>query len=161
MPRDWESEIAKLLTKLSQTQDELLSLLAEKRDLLSDSDVDALAQMQPREEALQQQLQSCHDRRNQLLAAAADEGLPCDSVRSLASALPKPSRDQIQRDVGEASNRGRLLQHHGLTNWVLAQRTLLHLSQMLEIIATGGRPKPTYSKGESAPTTGSLVDRAA
>ncbi|MCU0373434.1 MAG: hypothetical protein MUE56_09370, partial [Ignavibacteria bacterium] len=29
----------------------------------------------------------------------------------------------------------RLLQHQSLTNWVLAQRSMLHLSQLLEIIA--------------------------
>ena len=48
----------------------------------------------------------------------------------------------------------RLLQHHSLTNWVLVQRTLIHLSQVLEIIATGGRLKPTYGKDDSADSGG-------
>jgi hypothetical protein len=39
--------------------------------------------------------------------------------------------------------------------------SLLHLSQMIEIIATGGRPKPTYEKGPGSNSGGALVDRAA
>jgi hypothetical protein len=53
------------------------------------------------------------------------------------------------------------LQHQSLTNWVLVQRTLLHLSQLIEIIATGGRLKPTYGKGSDHQAGGALVDRAA
>jgi hypothetical protein len=42
----------------------------------------------------------------------------------------------------------RVLQHHSLANWVLAQRRLLHVAQSLEIIATGGRMRPTYGDTE-------------
>jgi hypothetical protein len=55
----------------------------------------------------------------------------------------------------------RLLQHQSLTNWVVAQRTVLHLSQMIEIIATGGKLKPTYGKSDAALARGALVDREA
>jgi hypothetical protein len=44
---------------------------------------------------------------------------------------------------------------------VLVQRSLLHLSQLIEIIATGGRPQPTYGNGPERQNCGSLVDRAA
>ena len=62
------------------------------------------------------------------------------SCRRRAAAACKPAFD-------EAAERSRLLQHQSLTNWVLVQRSLLHLSQLIEIIATGGRPKPTYGNG--------------
>jgi hypothetical protein len=55
----------------------------------------------------------------------------------------------------------RLLQHHSLTNWVLAQRSLLHITQLLEIVATGGRLQPTYGKGASSHARGALVDQEA
>ena len=54
-----------------------------------------------------------------------------------------------------------LLQHHSLANWVLAQRSLLHISQLLEIIATGGRLRPTYGKSEPVLARGALVDQEA
>ena len=42
----------------------------------------------------------------------------------------------------------------------LVQRALIHLSQMLEIIATGGQMQPTYEKKDSVEASGALVDRA-
>jgi hypothetical protein len=60
--------------------------------------------------------------------------------------------------IDEARSRTRLLQHQSLTNWVIIQRTLLHLSQVIEIIATGGRMQPTYDKN---PARGALVDQTA
>jgi hypothetical protein len=67
----------------------------------------------------------------------------------------------MQASIREATNRTRLLQHQSLTNWVLVQRSLLHLSQLIEIIATGGRLKPTYGNGSDRQSSGALVDRAA
>ena len=63
--------------------------------------------------------------------------------------------------VNEAAAQMRLLQHQSLTNWVLAQRSILHLSQLLEIIATGGQLQPTYGRGDSPTPSGALVDKEA
>jgi hypothetical protein len=75
--------------------------------------------------------------------------------------LPESSRKNVQASIREAANRTQLLRHQSLTNWVVVQRSLLHLSQLIEIIATGGRPKPTYDKGPGSHSGGALVDRAA
>jgi hypothetical protein len=40
------------------------------------------------------------------------------------------------------------------------QRTMLHLSHMVEIIATGGQLKPTYGKGGATTNSGALMDQA-
>lgn len=160
-PASWESELAALLAALSSSQDELLQLLTDKRDLLVRNDVEGLAAIQPREQQLIERLQNCHERRVQLLAQAAREGLPGDSIRALSAALPGGANPAMRDRIQQAQARSRLLQHHSLTNWVLVQRTLLHLSQMLEIIATGGRPQPTYGKGEPVNSSGSLLDHAA
>jgi hypothetical protein len=161
MENNWESEIGGLLTELSHVQAELLEMLHEKRELLKKNDADALAAMAVRENALIDRLQGCQDRRQLLLERAEAEGMPADSIRSLSNRLPLESRDRMQASIREAADRSRLLQHQSLTNWVLVQRTLLHLSQMIEIIATGGRPRPTYGKGSERAHSGALVDRAA
>jgi hypothetical protein len=163
MSTSWDSEIAGLLHELSAVQSELLQLLKEKRAILLAPDATTLASMQPREEAMLVKLQACHDHRAALLAQAASEGLPNDSIRSLTQALPRAQREGLNSKVREASARARLLQHQSLTNWVVVQRTLIHLSQVLEIIATGGRLRPTYGNGQCEPqqTGGSLVDQAA
>ncbi len=143
----WEAEIANLLTDLAQVQGELLDVLGKKREILASGEHAALAVTAHREQALIQRLNACHQQRQQLLGRAAADGLPADSIRSLASALPADSRQRMQSTIDQAAERGRFLQNQCLTNWVLVQRTLLHLSQMIEIIATGGQPMPTYGNG--------------
>lgn len=162
MDQDWDSEIGGLLTELSAAQDDLLALLAEKRRLLVAADGPGMAALQPREGELMRRLQACHDHRGELLGRAAAQGLPGDSVRSLASALPRGAGEKraLSRRFDEAASRTDLLRHQSLANWVVTQRSLLHLSQLLELIATGGRRQPTYERGTPRASGGSLVDEA-
>jgi hypothetical protein len=161
MQTSWEPELAQLLNDLLSVQGELLAMLCRKRELLVAADTAGLAAMAPQEEQLLGTLQECFRRREQLLVRAGQEGLPSESLQTLSGALPKPQRERLDGNFRAAHARARLLQHHSLANWVLVQRTLIHLSQMLEIIATGGRLQPTYGAGEPVQTAGSLVDRAA
>ncbi len=161
MKTSWDSELAELLTKLLAVQDELLKILTSKRELLASGDLEGLAALTTQEGELVGSLQECLEKRAELLARAEQEGLPSGSIRELTDALPRDQRGLLKEQTQRASGRARLLRHHSLTNWVVVQRTLIHLSQLLEIIATGGRLQPTY--GEAAPVnaSGSLVDRAA
>ena len=161
MGTSWDSQLAKLLTDLLAVQDKLLKILARKRELLISRDTEGLAALGPEEEELVGALQECLSRREQLLAKARQEGLPSASIRALSKALPRKQRAELDERIQLAGSRARLLQHHSLTHWVVVQRTLIHLSQMLEIIATGGRLQPTYGEGEPASASGALVDRAA
>ncbi|HVT26650.1 MAG TPA: flagellar export chaperone FlgN [Lacipirellulaceae bacterium] len=161
MNDSWEGEIGALLAELADVQTALLNTLNEKRQLLMSGNVDGLAAMSAREDELAARLQACHEQRQQLLVRADAEGLPADSIQSLSDRLPAATRQSVQASIREAANRSQLLRHQCLTNWVVVQRSLLHLSQMIEIIATGGRPKPTYDKGPGYHSGGALVDRAA
>ena len=161
MKDNWETEIGGLLTELAEVQTALLGLLGEKRLLIAAGDHAMLSTMGARETELAGRLQACHERRQQLLARASDEGMPAESIRALSERLPAESRGRMQASIDDAAQRTKLLQHQSLASWVLVQRSLLHLSQMIEIIATGGRPKPTYGKGSDRAASGALVDRAA
>jgi flagellar biosynthesis/type III secretory pathway chaperone len=155
------SELASLLAELSAIQTDLLAVLTDKRHRLLTSDTAAMEALREKEAELIGRLQACQERRQALLAQAAAEGLPSSNLTKLAEALPASERTALSPRIREAAARMRILQHHSLTNWVLVQRTLIHLSQVLEIIATGGRLKPTYGKGDSLDSGGVLVDRAA
>ncbi len=159
--QNWETDVASLLSELSATQDDLFELLGQKRRLLVASDVAGIQALEPRERQLIARLEACHGRRAELLSRASQHNLPGDSIRSLTKALPTPGRKQLEKQAADAAQRARLLSHQSLTNWVLIQRTLIHLSQLLEIIATGSRARPTYGKGGYAAAGGSLVDQAA
>ncbi len=154
-----EQQLAALLEELSQVQALLLDVLARKRECMATGDVHGMQQLQPEEESLAARLQEFQNRRANLLATASEQGLPADSLGNLASVLNRGDGGAIRRQVKDASSQMRLLQHQSLTNWVIAQKSLLHLSQMLEIIATGGRLQPTYGKDQSGRARGALVDR--
>jgi hypothetical protein len=153
-----EQQLAELLAELSATQRALLELLGRKQRALAAADLAALQALEPEEQRIVQQLGACQERRTTLLAQAANEGQQVESLRALAGRLPDARR--FDAPLREAAARSRLLRHQSLTTWLLAQRTLVHLAQMLEILATGGRPSPTYGRGATAPRSGSLVDQA-
>jgi hypothetical protein len=157
----WESELASLLTELTSVQDELLAFLADKRQSLVAMDRQRLEGLQTVEEQLIDRLRNCQRRRQELLALAASESLPSASLRSLAGSLPAEQRAGLEQQIAVAAQRASLLQHQSLANWVFVQRTLLYLTRVLEIIATGGRSEPTYGRSESVRSGGALVDQAA
>ncbi len=156
----WESELAQLLGRLSEAQQQLLKLLENKRKLLMQRDHQGLSALLPEEEALCAELQACYQQRQHLLDQAAEVGMPADSIESLTSALPDKSAQVLQQPIDESKERCRLLQHESIAQWVVVQRTVLHLSHMLEIIATGGQTKPTYGNSATNESSGSLMDRA-
>ena len=157
----FESEIATLLDDLTSVQDELFTVLREKRERMASRNPQAIMESLVREEMLCERLQSCHTRRAELLKLAGEAGVPASNLGDLAASVEPRSDGQLRKQVKETGARMRLLQNESLANWVLAQRALLHISQLLEIIATGGRLQPTYLKGESVHARGALVDREA
>jgi hypothetical protein len=161
MNNSLESELANLLNDLLAVQEELLATLVSKRELLMARDTEGLAAIGLREEKLMGDLTECLKRREALPGEARQQGLPSGSIRSLAEAIPRGERGELHDRVRRASSQARLLRHHSLTNWVFVQRTLIHLSQMLEIIATGGQLQPTYGEGQSSGASGAMVDHAA
>jgi hypothetical protein len=160
MDINWEAELAELLDRLAAAQQQLLTLLSRKHDLLMHRDHIGLAALAPEEQLLCAELQACNQRRQQLLDQAAQAGLPADSIRSLTQSLPNETAQTLQQPLDESQRRSHLLRHQSLSQWVVVQRTLLHLSQMLEIIATGGQLQPTYGKEGAAHQSGSLMDQA-
>jgi hypothetical protein len=157
----WESEIAGFLTHLSSVQEKTLDVLMRKGKLLAAADTAGLAALGSEEGELVAGLQECLRRREELLSRARQESLPSENIRSLADAVAGRRPSRVTDQMRQAAHRARLLQHHSLVNWVLVQKTLIHLSQLLEIIATGGRMQPTYQRDGAAPVSGALVDRAA
>ncbi|TWU25553.1 flagellar export chaperone FlgN [Bythopirellula polymerisocia] len=157
---DWEGELADLLGRLNEAQQRLFDLLSRKRELLIARNHIELAALGSEEVLLCAELQACHDRRQELLADAAAVGMPSDSIRSLASQLPAKQAKGLQQPLDEAQRRSHLLRHHCMSQWVAVQRTMLHLSHLIEIIATGGQLKPTYGKGVAPSQSGTLMDQA-
>ena len=161
METHWETQLAQLLARLAAAQQELLALLSTKSEFLKERDHEGLASLQPREESILAELQECFQQRQQLLEEAGEAGMPADSIRSLMAALPRDSTQTLQRPLDTSIKQSLLLRHQSVAQWVFVQRTILHLSNMLEIIATGGRPEPTYGERGARESSGALMDQAA
>lgn len=160
MDINWEREIADLLEQLSGTQQELLQLLDRKREALVGRDHQQLSRLAVEQQQLSENLHACLVRRQELLAQAEAAGLPADSIESLAGALPETETSALEGTLEQTKERSRLLRHQSISQWVATQRTLLHLSQMLEIIATGGRGQSTYGREGASVSSGRLMDQA-
>ncbi len=158
---DWESEIGGLLNEIAATQSELLDVLSYKHEQLAGR-MEFSADDADREIQLLDRLHACHNRRTDLLKAAKHEGKPAANLRALAESLPATEAEpEFRSQFRQAEQQSKLIQHRCLTQWLVAQRTLIHLAQMLEILATGGRDQPTYGKGSLSSRTGSLMDHNA
>lgn len=160
-PCDLQQQLSELLDELTSTQDELLEVLVEKRKLMVAQDLTGMAALQHRERQLGERLEGVQGRRQMLLDEASQQGLPAENLQQLANVLEPDRSGGLGKQAKQAAQRMGLLQHQSLTNWVLAQRALLHVSQLLEIVATGGRLQPTYGREPSCHARGALMDQEA
>ena len=156
------AQIEKFFEELSVIQDATLEFLKRKGDLLGKSDTQGLARIADEELTVMERLQDVFEQRYQLLQQAKDADLPGDTLESLTARLDKETPgSSLEERCRESIRKSRLLQHQSFTNWILAQRTAVHLSQLIEIIGTKGKPSPTYNRHhnkEKSYTGGTLVD---
>ncbi|MBL8852817.1 MAG: flagellar export chaperone FlgN [Planctomycetaceae bacterium] len=157
---DWEKALTLLLDDLLQTQHEMLQILEQKRVAMVTRNLASIRELQPREEELCRQLTACQERRNELLAMARSANLPDGNLEQLSRSLPLQEEAGVRSRLSNASHRAMLLKHQSLTNWIIAQRNLLHISQLLENITSGGQTAPTYGKNTRV-AGGFLLDQEA
>jgi len=156
------TQIQEFLEELSTVQDTMLEFLKRKGDLLGKSDTKGLTQIAEEEEAVMDRLHCMFEKRYQILKQADDADLPSDTLESLAARLDKETPGHsLEERCRDSIQKSRLLRHQSLTNWVLAQKTAVHLSQLIEILGTKGKPAPTYNRHhnkEKSFTGGTIVD---
>lgn len=160
---DLENETAVFLQELSDVQADLLNVLHRKREQMVANDIEGMQETMTGEQALLDRLEQLRDSRQILLNNARGKGLPADSMQSLAQALDTDNTQTggLTQKAHSARDAMRHIQNETLANFVLAQQTVLHLSQLLQIIATGGKIKPTYEAENASNQGGTLVDQDA
>ena len=156
------TQIEEFLDSLSVVQDATLEFLIRKGDLLGKSDTKGLAEIAGEEQTVMDRLHGVFEQRHQILQQAKEADLPCDTLELLAARLDRETPGStLEERCRESIRKSRLLQHQSLANWILAQRTAVHLSQLIEIIGTKGKPGQTYNRHhgkEKSYTGGTLVD---
>ena len=154
-------EVVHLLNELTGIQDEILTVLVQKRKAMAGKSVTEIQSLQTKEEELFERLKGCHDRRGDILKKAEEEGVPAKSLRELVHDQSKSNGQgltECQRKLQESAEKFQEIRLENLSNWVVAQRSLLHVSQMIDIIALGGKIRPTYGNS-SYGSSGGLLDQ--
>ncbi|MGL6225438.1 MAG: flagellar export chaperone FlgN [Thermoguttaceae bacterium] len=159
----WETEISAFLSELSLLQEETLYLLKQKGDLLAQSKTEEIEAMKEHESQVLAKMTLLLQQREKMLQIAKAENLPHDSIESLAQRidLESPENNRLGEKCRQSVHQARLLQHQSLTNWVLTQRSLIHVAQVLEMISSRGKPRGTYNRRqnkESHSIGGTLLD---
>ena len=157
----WQIQLETFLNETLQAQKDSAALLERKRELFAQNDLAAVGELAREEQAAAESLKQCLGKRDKLLQYAAAEGLPSQSIETLAKAVVPFSDDGFFALLRSVQYQTQLLRQHNITNWVVTQRGMLHAAQMLEIIATRGRVKTTYTRDHQrnpGTTGGALVD---
>jgi len=157
----WQTQISTFLGETLQAQKETAALLERKRELFAKNDLAAIGALAKEEQAAADRLKQCLAEREKLLQYAAAEGLPAQSIEALAKAVVPYSDDEFFALLRSVQYQSQLLRQHNITNWIVTQRGMLHTSQMVEIIATRGKSRGTYTREHQrnvGTTGGTLVD---
>ena len=156
----WLHDTRRFLEELLEAQSELLSLLRAKSRLLIEPDAERLQQLQAQEQQLLKRLERCHRERARLLQSWEGEGPEPPTLQAALRRVPRAERNRIGPLLEQARHQSQLLRNESITHWVVVQRSLIHLSQLLELLATGGQGTTTYDH-LSRQNRGALMDEAA
>jgi hypothetical protein len=104
-----------------------------------------------------------------MLLKARDAGFVVESLRELAGAIGRTVGDArvlraielIKGRIMQAQQRTARLQHESWVHWIISHRCYNHFTELLELIAHGGHPAPTYGDKPTAAVGGALLDAAA
>ena len=162
-------ELTRFLTVLEETQENLLALFAAKRRALDTFQSEELIRLSAREGELAARLHELVKERSQLLLKARDAGFVVESLLELAGAIGRTVGDArvlraielIRGRIVQSQQRTTRLQHEGWVHWIISHRCYNHFTELLDLIANGGHPAPTYGEKAPAASGGALLDAAA
>ncbi|MCL2004683.1 MAG: flagellar protein FlgN [Planctomycetaceae bacterium] len=156
-----KTDIKTFLTQLAESQSQMLTVLHKKQAILVKPEKDALPMIAAEEEKVLGRMQAMLDRREELLTTARLRNVPCDSIEQLCGHF-FPNNFEIQKVLAETRHRTQQISLLAYTNWTMSRKSLIHVSQILELLETRGQGKTTYQpQPKSDRANGSFVDRVA
>jgi hypothetical protein len=157
----WADAAEAFLRDLITVQEGLLAELTKRRQRPVTVEHDASG-VTADQQTLLERLEHCRTRRAELLQSAATAGRKAQTLRTAVAALAdRATGRRLQALVADAESAARRLRLEGMTHWMLAQRSLAHVGQLLEILATVTPQSPTYGNGVVSTARGGLLDEAA
>ncbi|MDR0869529.1 MAG: flagellar protein FlgN [Planctomycetaceae bacterium] len=157
-----KQQILNFFKYLTAVQEKTLAVLQQKQSALVKPDRNVLSTLAAEEQEVLELLQQTRNEREQILTAAQQRGLNAGSVQTVCEQVFE-QQTEWKPLVDSLQERSRQIQFASLTNWTMSQKSLVHLTQILEFIETRGEGKTTYclSKNVPAVTGGGFIDKAA
>jgi hypothetical protein len=156
-----KTDIQNFLNQLIEAQAQMLAVLHKKQAILARPENDAMALISAEEEKSLVMMQNVLQRREELLTSARLQNFPCDSIEQLCNHFFSHNIE-VQKMLSEAWHRTQQIRLVCYTNWTISRKSLIHISQILELLETQGQGKTTYQpQASNRPSRGHSVDRVA
>lgn len=164
MSETLRTQVRNFLDQLEAVQEELLELFVLKRTALITGDLATISSLQTREIDGSKRLQGLLNVRNRILNEAGRQ-IPVKTLSELADfCVARPPQEdataweEIQGLIGEAQERTARMRHESWVHWIVSHRCYNHYTEVLDLIAQGGVPSPTYGNQSRPVTGGTLLD---
>lgn len=155
--------VADYLDEYLDVQQSLLDVMSAKLDVLAKRSLEEARALDAREAELVERLKHCVERRQGLLADPGLNETRQPTLKRLVESIGKPNEEAadggLSRRFDAAERNNRELRMRSVSAWVLAQRSVVHWSQMLEIVAAQGQNVPTYKRDRKLRSRGALIDQ--
>jgi hypothetical protein len=161
---DLPHDIEELLLAIDDTQIALGIAYRDKREAIRQANAAEIDRLTKIEEARVAELQVHLRRREQILQRARQMGLASDSLTSLVKTFREPFRESLLAHIDETRRMADANRRESWILWIVCKQSLRFFSDVVELIANGGRRAPIYSTrpASSEPSTGgALLDAQA
>ena len=156
-----KTDLLDFLNQLVETQKQMLDVLHRQQAVLVRPEKAALTAIAAEEETVREKMQQVLTRREELLTAARLQNISGDSIEQLCEHF-FPHNIEVQKKLDEARHRRDQIRLLAYTNWTMSRKSMIHVSQILELLETRGQGKTTYHPRKNDGTSGGgFVDRVA
>jgi len=155
-----KTDLLDFLNQLTETQEQMLVVLRKKQAILVRPEKEALAQVSAEEEQMLEKMQNALNRREELLTTARVQNTGSDSIEQLCGHF-FPRNIDVQKMLDEVKHRAHQIRLLAYTNWTMSRKSMIHVSQILELLETRGQGKTTYHPRPIDASGGGFVDRVA
>jgi hypothetical protein len=162
---DLARDIEALLDAIEVTQSALGVTYRDKRAAIRAAHAPEIERLTKIEERLVVDLQVHLRVREQILQYARQRGLPFDCLGSVVRTFDEPIQEQLLAQLERTREMADANRRESWILWIVCKQSLRLLSDMIELIATGGRRNPIYlassNGGTELSTGGALLDAKA
>lgn len=156
-----KTDILNFLHQIAETQEQTVTVLRKKQTILVKPEKEAMASITAEEEAALAKMQQVLKWREEILTSARLQNIPGETIEQLCEHF-FPHNADVQKLLDAVKQRTQQIQLTAYTNWRMSRMSMIHISQILELLETRGQGKATYHMPSNTDGSHSgFVDRVA